>query len=93
MPPRRQPAAARSRSPRRRFERYVRLMARKPGETMEEHEWRLMTFFLYIMRKEAQRLRQDLHATRATQGPLEARARAQRLRKALMPLLREALKH
>ena len=69
------------------------MMARKPGETMEEHEWRMMTFFLYIMRKEAQRLRQDLHATRATQGPLEARARAQRLREALMPLLREALKH
>ena len=92
MPPRRQPAAARSRSLRRR-DRYVRYLARQPGETMEEHEWRLMTFFLYIMRKEAQRLRQDLHATRATQGPLEARARAQRLREALMPLLREALKH
>ena len=39
-------------------------MASTPGETMEEHEWRLMTFFLYIMRKEAQQLRQDLHATR-----------------------------
>ena len=53
-----------ARSPRRRAERDVRLMASMPGETMEEHEWRLMTFFLYIMRKEAQRLRQDLHATR-----------------------------
>ena len=62
-------------------------MARKPCETMEEHKWRLMTFFLYIMRKEAQRLRQDLHATRAMQGPLEAHARAQRLREALMAML------
>ena len=68
-------------------------MARKQSESMEEHEWRLMTFFLYIMRKEAQRLRQDLHVTRAIQGPLVAHVRAQRLREALMPLLREALKH
>ena len=44
-------------------------MARKQSESMEEHEWRLMMFFLYIMRKEAQRLRQDLHVTRAIQGP------------------------
>ena len=62
-------------------------MARKPGETMEEHEWRLMTFFLYIMRKEAQRLRQDLLTTRARQGRLEAHARAAGLRKALTDML------
>ena len=87
MPPRRQPAAARSRSLRRR-DRYVRYLARLPGETMEEHEWRLVTFFLYIMRKEAFRLRQDLLTTRArTPGRLDAHARAAGLREALMAML------
>ena len=58
-----------------------------PRETMEEHELRLVEFFLYIMRKEAQRLREDLLTTLARQGRLEAHARAAGLREALMQML------
>ena len=67
--------------------RYVRLMARKPGETMEEHELRLVEFFLYIMRLEAQQLREDLLTTLARQGHLPAHTHATKLREALMDML------
>ena len=77
MPPRRRPANAQARS--RSRQRYVWWVARKPGETKEEHELRLMEFFLYIIGSEALRLRVDLS--------LEAHARAQRLREALMAML------
>ena len=86
MPPRRQPAAARYRPPGRR-DHYVRRVARKPGETMAKHEVRLVEIFIYIMRNEARRLREDLLTTLARQGPREAHARAQRLREALMDML------
>ena len=70
MPPRRLPAAARSRS--RGRDRVVRWVARKRGETMAEHELRLVELFLYFMRLEAQRLREDLLTTLARQGRLPA---------------------
>ena len=54
---------------------------------MEEHEWRLMAFFLYIMRKEALRLREDLLTTLARRGRAEAHARAAVLIEALTELL------
>ena len=57
------------------------------GETREDHEWRLMAFFLYVIRSEAQRLRRDLLTTQRLQGTLEAHAHAQRLRDALMAML------
>ena len=85
MPPRRLPAAARSRSHDR--ERVVRWVARKRGEKMAKHELRLVEFFLYIMRLEAQRLREDLLTTLARQGRLPAHTHATKLREALMDML------
>ena len=86
MPPRRQPVAARYRLPGRR-DHYVRRVARKPGETMAKHEVRLVEIFIYIMRKEARRLREDLLTTLARQGRLPAHTHATKLREALMDML------
>ena len=85
MPPRRLPAAARSRSHDR--ERVVRWVARKRGEKMAKHELRLGGFFLYLMRLEARRLREYLLTTLARQGHLPAHTHATKLREALMDML------
>ena len=85
MPPRRLPAAARSRSHDR--ERVVRWVARKRGEKMAKHELRLVGFFLYLMRLEARRLREYLLTTLARQGRLPAHTLAIGLREALTDML------
>ena len=63
------------------------MVARKRGQTMAEHEFQQVKFFLYIMLRDAQRLREDLLTTLARQGRLEAHARAAGLRKALTDML------
>ena len=68
-------------------DRVVRCVARKRGETMVEHELRLVEFFLYIMRLEAQRLREDLLTTLARQGRQPAHTLATGLREALTDML------
>ena len=64
--PRRRPAAARSRSPRRDDDVYwEEWAARGPGETEEEHELRLLDFWLFTREIQAQELREDLAAVLA----------------------------
>ena len=63
------------------------MVARKVGQTMAEHEFSMVKLFLYIMRRDAQRLREDLLTTLARQGRLPAHTHATKLREALMDML------
>ena len=54
---------------------------------MAEHEFQQVKLFLYIMRRDAQRLREDLLTTLARQGHLPAHTHATKLREALMDML------
>ena len=54
---------------------------------MAEHELRLVEFFIYFMRLEAQRLREDLLTTLARRGRLPAHTLATGLREALTDML------
>ena len=63
------------------------MVARKVGQTMAEHEFQQVKLFLYIMRRDAQRLREDLLTTLARQGRLPAHTHATKLREALTDML------
>ena len=64
---------------------YDGVVARNPGETPEEHEWRLLDFFLCILETEGERMRESaLEAmTRNARNVAAARER----REALLAIL------